>query len=151
MVPAVYPSPGAVVPTYLPFVNEALARLRAGANALTPNSADNVLTVSMSPNFAARWLVPRLGDFVSTHPSADLRISAAMEHVTFDDDGIDLAIRHREGDWPVLYVRRLCAEVIFAVCSPQLLSGVGSISTPADLIGLPLLHDRDYSCWREWL
>ncbi|MFT5173904.1 MAG: LysR family glycine cleavage system transcriptional activator [Gammaproteobacteria bacterium] len=137
--------------TYLPFVNEALARLRAGAAALARRGADNVLTVSMSPNFAAKWLVPRLGDFANAHPTADLRISAALDHVTFDDDGIDLAIRYGEGDWPDLHVSRLCAEVIFPVCSPQLASRVGAIHAPSHIVALPLLHDREHARWRQWL
>ena len=137
--------------TYLPYVREALSSLRAGASALTRKSADDVLTVSMSPNFAAKWLVPRLGDFALAHPGADLRISAAMEHVTFDGDGIDLAIRHGEGHWPGLRVTRLCAEVIFPVCSPQLVDQAGPIRSLAELLALPLLHDRDHSHWRDWL
>lgn len=137
--------------TYLPYVDEALTSLRAGASLLKRAGNENVLTVSMSPNFAAKWLVPRLGDFAAANPTVDLRISAAMEHVTFDDDGIDLAIRHGEGHWPDLHVTRLCAEVMFPVCSPQLISQVGGINSPSDLLTLPLLHDRDRSHWQQWL
>jgi len=128
-----------------------LPRLRPAAAALARIHDDQVLTVSMSPNFAAKWLVPRLGDFASTHPSADLRISAAMEHVTFDGDGIDLAIRHGEGLWPGLHVRRLCTEVVFPVCSPQLLQRAGALCSLSDLLTLPLLHDREHARWRDWL
>ena len=84
--------------TYLTFVLEAFERLQAGANALTRAGEDRVLTVSMSPNFAAKWLVPRLGAFTTAHPDLELRISASMEHVTFQDGGIDMAIRHGDGD-----------------------------------------------------
>jgi LysR family glycine cleavage system transcriptional activator len=40
--------------TYLPFAKEALARLRAGSEALRQSSNDSVLTVSCSPNFASK-------------------------------------------------------------------------------------------------
>jgi LysR family glycine cleavage system transcriptional activator len=136
---------------YLPYAQEALARLRAGALALARTGADTVLTVSMSPNFAAKWLVPRLGAFVDAHPSLDLRISASMEHVTFHGDGIDVAIRHGNGHWPGLHVTRLCSEAVFPVCSPAFLRRLGAIGAPSDLATRPLLHDRSHTQWRNWL
>jgi LysR family transcriptional regulator, glycine cleavage system transcriptional activator len=135
--------------TYLPFVNEALDRLRAGADALQPSRDDRVLTVSCSPNFASKWLVPRLGDFIAAHPDIDLRISASLQHVGFDGDGIDLAIRHGDGDWPHLDVTQLCRELLFPICSPHLMpSRLGSVDA---LAGHTLIHDRDRKGWTTWL
>ncbi len=103
---------------YLPFVRESLDRLRAGNDALRPQTADHVLTVSCSPNFATKWLVPRLGEFIATHPDIDLRISAALQHVTFESDGIDMAVRHGDGNWPNLNVSRLCQGEAFPCLQP---------------------------------
>jgi len=137
--------------TYLPFVREALDRLRAGTDALRLGEGSDILTVSCSPNFAAKWLVPRLGAFYTEYPDVDLRISAAMQHVTFDNDGIDIAVRHGEGDWPHLDVTQLCQEEVYPVCSPHL---AGIRDTGGDVTALaayPLLHDKDRSGWRKWL
>ncbi len=137
--------------TYLPYVREALDRLRAGTEALRLGEGSDILTVSCSPNFAAKWLVPRLGAFYAEHPDVDLRISAAMLHVTFDNDGIDIAVRHGEGGWPHLDVTQLCQEEVFPVCSPHL-AGIGDVD--GDVAGLsvfPLLHDKDRASWRKWL
>ena len=136
--------------SYLPYVREALERLRAGGDALDRRKRDRVLTVTMSPNFANKWLVPRLGDFAASHPEIDLRISAARRHVDFAADGIDLGIRHGTGDWPHLHVTRLCPEWYIAVCSPAL-TAEAPIEVPADLAKHILLHDRDRTGWREWL
>lgn len=103
---------------YLPFVREALERLRAGEQALGASARARVLTVTVSPNFASRWLVPRLGAFLDQHPDLDLRISASLQHVDLTADGIDIAIRHGDGDWPQLHVTRLAEEQLFPVCSP---------------------------------
>ena len=54
--------------SYLPFVREALDRLRAGSDVLSQARQNWVLTVTMSPNFATKWLVPRLGIFAEAHP-----------------------------------------------------------------------------------
>jgi LysR family glycine cleavage system transcriptional activator len=136
---------------YLPFVREALDRLRAGSTALRPQSDDRVLTVSCSPNFASKWLVPRLGAFIDSHPDMELRISAALQHVTFDGDGIDLAVRHGDGHWPHLDVTRLCQETLMPVCSPHLRPPVDQIASAHDMAGYVLIHDRDRSAWANWL
>ena len=137
--------------TYLPFVREALERLRAGEQALAASARSHVLTVTVSPNFASRWLVPRLGDFLDRHPDLDLRISASLQHVDLIADGIDLAIRHGNGDWPQLHVTRLSDELLFPVCSPSWLAGAPPLRSAADLRGQLLLHDRDRDGWRRWL
>lgn len=136
---------------YLPFVQDALDRLRTGARALHPDRPDNTLTVSLSPPFAAKWLVPRLGAFLTTHSDLDLRISAAMHQVTFVDDGIDMAIRHGNGDWPDLHVTRLWTEEIFPVCSPALLANGPPLRKIADLAKHVLIHDRRRTGWGTWL
>ncbi|NKB58736.1 MAG: transcriptional regulator GcvA [Alphaproteobacteria bacterium] len=135
--------------TYLPYAREALERLRAGAESLRRDRRDRVLTVTMSPNFANKWLVPRLGDFADAHSEIDLRISASRQHVDFATDDIDLGIRHGTGDWPHLHVTRLCPEWYFPVCSPAF-AAEASITTPFDLAHCRLLHDQERTRWREW-
>jgi LysR family glycine cleavage system transcriptional activator len=136
---------------YLPFAQDALDRMRAGSRALQPDQPGHALTVSLSPPFAAKWLVPRLGAFLASHPDIDLRISANMHHVTFAGDGIDMAIRHGNGDWPDLDVTRLWTEEIFPVCSPALLANGPPLRDIADLANHVLIHDRSRTGWTAWL
>lgn len=134
---------------YLPFAADALARLRAGDNAVSgPQRRARVLTVSVSPSFAAKWLVPRLGAFSAEHPDLDLRISANPQHIDFSDGEIDMAVRHGTGDWPHLARTQLCEEMLFPVCSPLL---ARRPRTLADLTGHTLIHHRTASAWRAWL
>jgi len=135
---------------YLPLVKDSLDRLRT-AEDLIRSVRPSVLTVTVSPNFASKWLVPRLGGFSVTHPNLDLRISASLQHVDFSREDIDLAVRHGNGNWPELHVTRLCAEELFPACSPALMQGSSPIRTPADLSGHVLVHDRSRKYWRDWL
>jgi LysR family transcriptional regulator, glycine cleavage system transcriptional activator len=136
---------------YLPFAAEALSRLRLGERALVdPQRKARVLTVSVSPSFAAKWLVPRLGAFSTEHPDLELRISANAQHIDFLDGEIDLAVRHGDGSWPQLECTRLCEEVLFPVCSPSLLRGKPP-RTPADVLKHTLVHHRSADAWRSWL
>ena len=75
-------------------LREALEQLQAGDEGASYTQQDNVLTVTMFPNFTNQWLVPRLGAFAKSHPETDLWISTARHHVDFVTDGIDLGTRH---------------------------------------------------------
>ena len=133
---------------YLPHVHEALRQLRLGAQALS--GRDTILTVSVSPNFASKWLVPKLGVFLAAHPDMELRLSAAARHVDFADGEIDVAIRHGDGHWPQLHVSRLCRETIFPVCSP-FLDGADDVQQISDLVPFVLIHDQSREGWGHWL
>jgi LysR family glycine cleavage system transcriptional activator len=135
---------------YLPLVRDALDQLRTAEDVIRPTRA-SVLTVTVSPNFASKWLVPRLGSFSVTHPNLDLRISASLQHVDFGREDIDLAVRHGDGNWPELHVTRLCAEELFPACSSALLRSGPPVHTPADLAGHVLIHDRSRKHWQDWL
>ena len=136
---------------YLEVVRDAFDRLSSGTERLLQRQASGLLNVSTSPNFAAKWLVHRLGRFSERHPEIDLRISATMHHVDFAREEVDVAVRHGDGNWPGLHVTRLCEEQLFPVCSPALLKGSKSLKAPADLRRHPLLHANDASHWRQWL
>lgn len=136
---------------YLEVVRDAFDRISSGTERLLQRQASGLLNVSTSPNFAAKWLVHRLGRFSEAHPEIDLRISASMHHVDFAREEVDVAVRHGDGRWPGLHVTRLCEEQLFPVCSPTLLQGPNRLRSPADLKRQPLLHANDASHWTRWL
>jgi LysR family glycine cleavage system transcriptional activator len=132
---------------YLAVVRDALDRIAIGTERLLQRQRSGALTVSTSPDFAAKWLVHRLGRFAEAHPGIDLRVSATMHHVDFAREDVDIAVRHGDGLWPGLHVMRLCAEQLFVVCSPERAS---ALRRPADVLKFPLLHLDDSSAWSMW-
>ena len=131
-------------------IRDALDRIAIGTERLVQGRGSGVLTVSTSPDFAAKWLVNRLGRFAESHPEIDLRVSATMHQVDFVREDVDLAVRHGDGKWPGLDVVRLCSERLFPVCSPKLLSGRHPITTASDLLRFPLLRLDDWTTWTRW-
>ena len=134
---------------YLAVVGDALDQIAAGTARLVQRQQSGVLTVSVSPDFAAKWLVNRLGRFAETHRAIDLRLLATDHHVDFAREDVDLAVRHGDGNWPGLDVMRLCSERLFPVCSPKLIEG-RAVDTPSDLLKLPLLRLIDGTGWTRW-
>src|SRR3954469_12486819 len=135
---------------YLTVLRDALDRIALGTERLVQRQTSGVLTVSTSPDFAAKWLVNRLGRFAEAHPSIDLRVSATMHHIDFVREEVDVAVRHGDGNWSGLDAVRLCTEQLFPVCSPKLLSGRNRIAKPSDLLKSPLLHLDDSKAWSQW-
>jgi LysR family glycine cleavage system transcriptional activator len=136
---------------YLAVVRDALDRIAIGTERLLQRQNAGVLTVSTSPDFAAKWLVHRLGHFAETQTGIDLRVSATLHHVDFAREEVDMAVRHGDGNWPGLETVQLSSEQLFAVCSPKLLSGRRRLEKPADILKFPLIHLDSRADWTKWL
>ena len=135
----------------LAVIREALDHIGAGTERLVQRQGANVLTVSTSLDFAAKWLVHRLARFTAAHPGIDLRVSATMHNVDFAREDVDVAVRHGDGSWAGLEATQLCAEQIFAICSPKLLVGRNRLMRPSDVLKWPLLRLEDQSkAWERW-
>jgi LysR family glycine cleavage system transcriptional activator len=132
---------------YLTVIRDALDRIAAGTERLMQRQESGALTVSTSPDFAAKWLVNRLSRFAEKCPGVDLRVSATTQYVHFARDDVDIAMRHGDGNWPGLDVQRLYAERLFPICSPKLVAGRNRITKVADLLKFPLLRLEDAKNW----
>ena len=141
----------------LPGIREGFERLSAAIQEIDNLGEAGILSVSVAPSFAAKWLVPRLDSFATQHPDIDVRVSASMQLMDFERDNVDLAIRYGAGRYPNLEVERLLKEEVFPVCSPKLLESDEPLSSPEALRHHTLLHDDspedDISCptWPMWL
>jgi LysR family transcriptional regulator, glycine cleavage system transcriptional activator len=132
---------------YLAVIRDAFDQIAVGTDQLLQRQESGILTVSTSPDFAAKWLVNRLSRFTENCPDLDLRVAAAAHHVDFARDDVDVAIRHGDGHWPGLGVQRLYSERLFPVCSPKLVVGRNRITKVADLLKFPLLRLEDANNW----
>ena len=141
----------------LPGLSEAFDRMAAVVERLRAQDGGGPLTVSTSPAFAAKWLVPRLERFQERCPEIDVRVSAAMRLVDFAREEVDVAIRYGPGRYPGLLTELLLTNEVVPVCAPALLQGARPLSSPQDLRRHTLLHDDTatsdgaYPNWAMWL
>ncbi len=123
--------------------------LRAATAELKPEP--NKVLISVTPTFAAKWLIPNLPDFTAAHPDIDLRIMATERVSSFYSDGIDLAVR--QGSPPFgasLDVTLLFRQSLIAVAAPKF---GGKSDTPLDpetLAKQPKVHDT-HDLWPSYL
>lgn len=124
----------------LPALRDGFDKLAEAARQIATQPSDTMLTVSVTPSFAAKWLVPRLEGFSSAHPEFDVRIDASEALASFGADNVDAAIRYGTGTYDGLHSTCLMADAAFPVCSPSLLRGEHPLSAPEDLRHHTLLH-----------
>ncbi len=130
-------------------LRRAFRLLEEASDALQPKAA--VLTISVTPSFATRWLVPRLGAFMQSNPALDVRIVASQDLADFQSDGVDIAVRQGKPPFgPGLTAELLYPFAFYAVCSPDLQAGRHPIRGPQDLHHHVLLHDA-HGLWPLFL
>lgn len=140
----------------LPDIRTGLDRLGAGLERMKESASGGVLTVTVSPAFAAKWLVPRIDRFQAKWPGADVRLDTSLKLVDYVAQGIDIGVRYGRGQWPSLTAEKLMDEEIFPVASPTLLKTV-KLERPHDLLRLTLVHDLSvdpdagFTTWAAWL
>ena len=135
----------------LPYVDQMFHLLDQGLQELKTDNKGLTLTVTVLPSFASRWLVPRLGLFLKSHPEVDFRLAPSRGLTNFQTEDMDLAIRYGSGNYPGLISIHLMDEDIFPVCSPRIMDGPYPLNEPDDLKHHVLLHDEGHGDWRKWL
>lgn len=135
--------------TYAAEVRRALELIIDATNSLRPEPLH--LTISVTPTFASKWLIPRLPEFVAAHPGIDLRIVASDRLANFQTDSVDLAVRYgRPPFGPGLTAELLFDQTIIAVASPLLVEKAGPFDQADRVRQVALLHDS-HSLWTEYL
>lgn len=129
-----------------PAVTDAFVALKT-AFAEARGDTDRVLSIAVTPTFAAAWLIPRLPGFQTANPGVTVRLDVSYPQLETSDEQFSVAIRSGRGEWPGLVSHKLFSVHMVPVCSPALLKK-NRVSKPSDLLKLPLLGEIEL--WRQW-
>lgn len=146
-----------VARTALPDIREGFDRLSIGLTRLKDSSVHAGLTVTVSPAFASKWLLPRIERFQQDYPDMNVLLDTNARSVDFQVERVDVGVRYGAGKWPGLIAVHLMDEVMFPVCAPDYARLKKGKLTVKALEGSTLIHDlsmandRDYPTWRMWL
>src|SRR5215475_549721 len=111
---------------------------------------EQVLSITTTPSFGARWLAPRLGRFAERHPEIELSIRHTQTVLDLSREGLDLAIRWGKGRWPGVESEMIGPAMRIVVGAPDYIERLG-LKKPADIAKATLLHDETREDWTEWL
>jgi LysR family glycine cleavage system transcriptional activator len=141
----------------LPDIEDAFDRLAQAAERLREAGRAPVVTVTLPPSFAAKWLMPRIEHFRMTYPDVDVRLDTTDRLADLAREGIGVGIRYGSGRYPGLDATLLMSEEVFPVCSPSLLTHARKLRQPDDLAHFRLIHDTTmekhatFPTWSTWL
>jgi LysR family glycine cleavage system transcriptional activator len=140
-----------------PDIREGLEQLAAGLTKLRGAAQDVLVTLTVPPSFAAKWLLPRIDRFRERHPDLDIRLDTTDRLVDFATEGVDLGVRYGLGGYTDLQAEKLFEEEVFPVCSPTLLPSPPEQVGAEWLARMTLIHDTTsgfdpgFPTWRTWL
>ncbi|MGB5865578.1 MAG: LysR substrate-binding domain-containing protein [Sulfitobacter sp.] len=126
------------------------ALMGEGIAAVTGARDARPLHISVTPTFAASWLMPRLAGFRAAHPEIDLMIDPTPNLVELSADGIDLAIRFGQGGWSGLDTTLLWQSTMVVVGAPALV-GDTDYSDLESLAQFPWMEEFGNSESTSWL
>lgn len=109
------------------------------------------VTLSATPAFAAKWLVPKLVAFQNEHPDIDLRIHASNAPVDLSTGAADLAIRYGPGHYNWVTTTPLLENRFAPVASPSLTASLSQDASQWPLIHFDwLLPSSATVTWDTW-
>jgi LysR family glycine cleavage system transcriptional activator len=135
---------------YLPAIRNAFRQIDEATKRITVSADTGILTVSVTPFFAAAWLVPRLKGFQDAYPDIDLQVVTSNALADFSRDGVDVAVRHGLGRYPGLRSERVVAVEVIPVAAPALVTRLGAPTILAEMTRWPHVHDADRKGWQLW-
>ena len=113
-------------------VQQSLAEIALAAGKVKREKTQRNLNISVPPELAERWLIPRLGDFYGLYPDVTIAIDKSIKFATFKNDGIDAAIRFGDGTFEDLQSVYLFARRKWAVASPGYIAEHGDLDDLAN-------------------
>lgn len=131
------------------FVQAGFDELMEGVKRISKNARRDRINVNVSPYFATRYLLDRLGTFQELVPGVDLRLTTMVEMPDFESDDVDVSIQWGYGKWAKLDQTRLVDDPKIICCSPLLSR---TLRNSADLAKVTLLHPAaSTSLWTDVL
>jgi LysR family transcriptional regulator, glycine cleavage system transcriptional activator len=132
----------------LPKVSEALG-LMADAVADARQQAGGILEIRSTPTFASHWLARHIGAFQLQHPGLAVRILRIEKPVDFHADNADVVIWRGERPPADVEAHQLFRLRYAPMLSRKLAETIGGVTTPADLLKLPLIGGSS-KWWGTW-
>jgi LysR family glycine cleavage system transcriptional activator len=134
---------------YAQEITNAFGLISNATSLVAPKSQSGYLVIACSPSFAAKWLQPRLPDFLREHPEVKVRLFTLSSHESFDRDSCDLAIVYRRTQATHIHDEPLMMEKLRPLCSPGLSESL-RLRTPDDLSRATLIHSVNVLSWPEY-
>lgn len=131
-------------------VHQAFDTIAHSVERISGSGAREILNVSIAPFFSARWLTPRLMNFVRGHPAIELRLHHSYRPADHRREGIDIGINWGGGSWPGVRAEKIMDGSLTPVMSPAFFARMDRSAGPNGLPDQTLLYEFDFKDWLAW-
>jgi LysR family transcriptional regulator, glycine cleavage system transcriptional activator len=137
--------------TYATEIERAFGAIVGATRLVAPQSQPGHLFIASGPSFAAKWLQPRIGEFIAQHPETSIRLSTIADLRDLETIRFDLAIAYGcPAHVPGRQIEPLLVERLRPLCSPKLAQQM-SLREPGDLSRVTLIHSSNALTWSDYL
>lgn len=136
--------------TLLAAVSNGFGQIAHAVNAIRDRNSKQSFVVTSSIGFASCFLMPRLSDFDTHYPDAELELVTSDLYRKYNPDEFDVAIVFSDKEHaPERDARLLFSEELIAVCAPDYLNGREPLSDE-ELAKEKLLYLHEPSHLEDW-
>lgn len=140
----------------LPVLSDSFDRIGDALFDIKESAPSERLSVTTTPTFASRWLIPRLNSWSQSRLRLETHVLPTLDLLPLDGKAADVAIRCGVPNWGSdLVAEKLMSVTMTPVCSRNLTQRGPKLKTPADLERHQHIHadvkldDAGYE-WRLW-
>jgi LysR family transcriptional regulator, glycine cleavage system transcriptional activator len=136
---------------YASEIERGFGTIMGATRLVAPQSQRDHLFIVSGPSFAAKWLRPRMGNFIEQYPDIGIRLSTISDLRELENIRFDVAVAY--GCPPAVNGRQiepLLAERLRPLCSRRLIEQL-QLRDPADLSRATLIHSSNALTWTDYL
>ena len=136
--------------TYAAEIEQAFVRIAEATDLVAPKPVIGQLVIASGPSFAAKWLQPRIPDFLLAHPGIKVRLTTLSGADDLDLGDYDVAVSYGRPAQLDRAAHPLLTERLRPVCSPALAASL-DLRRPQDLSRATLIHSKNALTWTDYL
>lgn len=133
---------------YLRTVEGPMSQIREATEQIRSSPKRRRVSLTLTPSFAAGWLMPRMRKLSELHPELELNLICTTRVVELGTEHVDIAIRRGGGKWAGLDAVPLFDEEVVPIISPALLKEIDAGDLNSLLKRSQLLVNSNLP--REW-
>ena len=134
----------------LDVATECLDRLADTFDSLSGRKRADRIHVSVTPLISARWLMPRLGEFIASFETAEIIFHHSLQPPNERESKFDVKIFFSTTPLRNPGYDFLFSTALAPVCIPSLLAGIEHLPRDQLLAKLSIVHEFNTDWWREW-
>ncbi len=137
---------------YFRAIEGAMGRIADATTEIRSAPGRRRVSLTLTPSFAAGWLMPRMRDLAAKYPDLELNLITTTRVVDLVRENVDLAIRRSRKPWTDHESRILAEEHIVPVVAPEVVTNskskdlAGLLASNRILVNTTLLNEWDGWC-----